>query len=39
MTNLGTTHSVVISEPRQTVRVTFPDGTVLEGKVGTTIEQ
>lgn len=39
MTNLGITHSVVISEPRQTVRVTFPDGIVLEGKVSTTIEQ
>jgi uridine kinase len=39
MTDLVETTAVVISEPRQTVRVTFPDSTVLEGKVGTTIEQ
>jgi uridine kinase len=31
--------AITLSEPRQTVRVTFPDGTVLEGAVGTTIEQ
>ena len=31
--------SIRISEPRDTVRVTFPDGLVLEGSVGTTVEQ
>lgn len=31
--------AIAISSPRDTVRVTFPDGLVLEGAVGTTIEQ
>jgi uridine kinase len=31
--------TIAISSPRDTVRVTFPDGLVLEGAVGTTIEQ
>ena len=30
--------TITISQPRSTVRVTFPDGLVLEGAVGTTIE-
>jgi uridine kinase len=29
---------VILSQPRNTVRLTFPDGVVLEGDIGTTIE-
>lgn len=32
------TATITLAEPRQTVRVTFADGLVLEGPVGTTIE-
>ncbi len=32
------TQAITVSKPRQTVRVTFSDGLVLEGPVGTTIE-
>jgi uridine kinase len=31
--------AIAVSAPRNTVRVTFPDGLVLEGTIGTTIEQ